>query len=229
MISIDPFETIVSDHYQPLFRFAMSLTRVECDARDLTQQTFYLWAAKGHQLRDGTKVKAWLFTTLYRAFFAIRRRQVRFPAGDPIEGWEQIPSPECEPAEDVAHDEVLGALAQLNAVFRAPVALFYLENCSYKDIAQMLELPVGTVKSRIARGIAQLRSILVKEDSAFTLEVEHRSPPEVPARQAPRGAEAPDIATRDYSATPSDSEQRYDWNLSSISAREPLEPRCLLG
>jgi DNA-directed RNA polymerase specialized sigma subunit, sigma24 homolog len=52
MNSADPFETIVGEHYEPLFRFALSLTRMESDARDLTQQTFYVWATKGHQLRD---------------------------------------------------------------------------------------------------------------------------------------------------------------------------------
>ena len=57
MNSADQFEAIVSEHYEPLFRFAMSLTRVESDAWDLTQQTFYIWATKGHQLRDVTKVK----------------------------------------------------------------------------------------------------------------------------------------------------------------------------
>ena len=57
MNSTELFEAIVSDYYEPLFRFAMSLTRSESDAGDLTQQTFYIWARKGHQLRDVSKVK----------------------------------------------------------------------------------------------------------------------------------------------------------------------------
>src|ERR1700759_3386851 len=77
MSSADHFETIVNDHYEALFRFAMSLTREESDARDLTQQTFYVWATKGHQLRDITKAKTWLFTTLHRAFLMLRRRQTK--------------------------------------------------------------------------------------------------------------------------------------------------------
>ena len=75
--SVD-FENLVALHYEPLYRFAFGLSRSEADACDLTQQTFYIWANKGHQLRDVTKVKTWLFTTLHREFLASKRRQVRF-------------------------------------------------------------------------------------------------------------------------------------------------------
>src|SRR5215831_1047995 len=66
-------------HYAPLFRFALSLTETDTEALDLVQQTFYRWAAKGHQLRDASKLKTWLFTTLYREYLASRRQQNRFP------------------------------------------------------------------------------------------------------------------------------------------------------
>ena len=69
------FEKLVERLYAPLYQFAFSLTRVEADACDLTQQTFAIWAAKGHQLRDPSKVKTWLFTTLHREFLDSRRRQ----------------------------------------------------------------------------------------------------------------------------------------------------------
>src|ERR1700722_5461509 len=73
------FDSLVSRYYGPLYQFAFSLARNEADACDLTQQTIYIWAAKGHQLRDGSKVKTWLFTTLHREFLNMRRRAVRFP------------------------------------------------------------------------------------------------------------------------------------------------------
>src|SRR5436853_5757776 len=73
------FEALVSQYYASLYQFAFSLTRSESDACDLTQQTFYVWAKKGHQLRDLSKVKSWLFTTLHREFLESRRRQSRFP------------------------------------------------------------------------------------------------------------------------------------------------------
>jgi RNA polymerase sigma-70 factor (ECF subfamily) len=156
----DYFETIVSEHYEGLFRFAMSLTRAESDAWDLTQQTFYTWATKGHQLSDISKVKSWLFTTLYRAFLMARRRQNRFTYHDLEEVSDQLPAVSPGVATQADCCEVLRALAKLDEVYQAAVALFYLDDCSYKDIALILDVPIGTVKSRIARGIGQLREIL---------------------------------------------------------------------
>lgn len=157
----DDFAEIVTRHYEPLYRFALSLTRAEADACDLTQQTFLVWASKGNQLRDPAKVKSWLFTTLHRAFLAIRRRQTRFPEqaleDAPVEDLV-VTSPDLANAVDSS--QVLAALGKVEEVYQAAVALFYLEDYSYLQIAEILEVPVGTVKSRIARGIAQLRQLL---------------------------------------------------------------------
>jgi len=157
------FEAIVEEHYAPLFRFALSLTRSEPDARDLTQQTFYVLAVKGHQLRDPAKVKTWMFTTLHRTFIRLRRRQARFVDQELDEFAEQVPAESAPgvPALDAA--QVLTALGRLDALFRAPVALFYLEDYSYQEIARILEVPVGTVKSRLSRGLGQLRKILLSD------------------------------------------------------------------
>src|SRR5262245_57590874 len=73
------FESLVEQHQAALYRFALSLTRNETEACDLVQETFYIWAAKGHQLMDATKAKGWLFTTLHREFLAGPRRVMRFP------------------------------------------------------------------------------------------------------------------------------------------------------
>src|SRR6266487_5758842 len=117
----DQFEAIVSDHYEPLYKFAMSLTRAESDARDLTQHTFYIWAKKGHQLRDPSKVKTWLFTTLHRAFLGARRRQGRFPHYELEECSNELPA--CTPELDqVDSAEVLLALARVEEVYQAAVA-----------------------------------------------------------------------------------------------------------
>jgi RNA polymerase sigma factor (sigma-70 family) len=160
MNSAELFEAIVCEHYEGLFRFAMSLTRAESDAWDLTQQTFYTWATKGHQLSDISKVKSWLFTTLHRAFLMARRKQTRFTHHDLEEVSDQLPAIAPRVGAQADCCEALRALAKLDEIYRGAVALFYLEDCSYKDIAAILEVPVGTVKSRIARGIEQLRQIL---------------------------------------------------------------------
>ncbi len=92
------FESLVREHYEPLFKFAMRLTQAEPDARDLTQQTFYVWATKGHQLRDISKTKTWLFTTLHNAFLKERRRQTKFVLEDLETFAEQLPAP-CSNAD----------------------------------------------------------------------------------------------------------------------------------
>lgn len=169
MNSAEHFEAIVSEHYEPLYRFAMSLTRAESDAWDLSQHTFQVWATKGHQLRDITKVKAWLYTTLHREFLHTRRTQRRFPHQDLEEVIDQLPAVSpvlSDPADSL---QVLPALAKVDEAYQAAVALFYLEDYAYKDIAVILEVPVGTVKSRIARGIAQLRDILLSGESRVSI------------------------------------------------------------
>jgi RNA polymerase sigma-70 factor (ECF subfamily) len=165
MNSTDQFEAIVSEYYEPLFRFALSLTRVESDAMDLTQETFYVWATKGHQLRDIAKAKSWLFMTLHRAFLRTRRKQTRFPHHNLDEVAEQLPALSPVLADQVDASQVLPALARVDEVYQATVALFYLDDWSYKEIAEILEVPIGTVKSRIARGVAQLRDILLSDGS----------------------------------------------------------------
>ena len=160
------FESLVARFYAPLYQFAFSLTRVEADACDLTQQTFTIWAIKGHQLRDASKVKTWLFTTLHREFLDSRRRQTRFPHVDLDTAEAELPavSPASVSRLDVA--QLLDTLAQVDEVYQAPVALFYLQDCSYNEIAEILSVPLGTVKSRLARGIGQLQQLLARDIAA---------------------------------------------------------------
>jgi RNA polymerase sigma-70 factor (ECF subfamily) len=164
-VSLD-FESLVTQYYKSLYQFAFSLTQAEADACDLTQQTFYIWATKGHQLRDVTKVKSWLFTTLHREFLEGRRRHSRFPHYELSQVETELPSLSPARVNQLDSGQVLQALARVDEVYQAPVALFYLEDCSYKEIAEILEVPMGTVKSRIARGIAQLHKSLAGSPSA---------------------------------------------------------------
>ena len=157
----DPdFQSLVDLHYVALYRFAMSLTRTESDACDLVQQTFLTWATKGQQLRDSSKAKSWLFTTLHRAFLESRRRYVRFPHLEIGEAEAELPNVEVDLVSRLDAQEVLGLLGRVDEQFQAAVALFYLEDYSYNEIATILEIPLGTVKSRIARGLVQLKGLV---------------------------------------------------------------------
>jgi len=158
-VSLD-FEGLVARYYRSLYQFAFSLTRVEADACDLTQQNIYIWATKGHQLRDDSKVKTWLHKTLHRYLLEACRRQTRFPHYELSQVALELPAVSPARVNQLDSAQVLVALGQVDEVYQAPVALFYLEDCSYKEIAEILDVPMGTVKSRIARGIAQLQKLL---------------------------------------------------------------------
>jgi RNA polymerase sigma-70 factor (ECF subfamily) len=157
------FDSLVAQFYEPLYQFAFSLTREEAGACDLTQQTFCVWATKGHQLRDSSKVKTWLFTTLHREFLGARRRQNRFPHVDLDGAEDELPvvSPAAVSRLDTA--QMLAALSRLDEIYQAPVALFYLQDYSYNEIAEILGVPLGTVKSRLTRGLGRLHQLLTGE------------------------------------------------------------------
>jgi RNA polymerase sigma-70 factor (ECF subfamily) len=162
----EAFKQLVDAHYAPLYRFALSLARNGSDAGDLVQQTFFIWATKGHGLRELSKVKSWLFTTLYREFLRGRRRDSRSSS------LEDLPAGEKEPlAEDVDRvsridaGAVMAALQTVDETFRAPLTLFYIEDMSYQEIATALEVPIGTVMSRLSRGKIQLRIALERVES----------------------------------------------------------------
>jgi len=150
------FESLVEEHYRRLYQFAYNLAHDEAEARDLTQQTFLKWARKGHQLRDPSKAKTWLFTTLHREFLQSRRRTARFPHYELDEVAHELPGVLPTIVDQLDATAVLDGLAQLSEAFRAPLALFYLDDYSYKEIAEILGVPIGTVQSRIARGKSQL-------------------------------------------------------------------------
>lgn len=152
----DAFEFVVNTHYQGLYRFALSLARHESTACDLTQETFRRFAAKGHQLRDQSKVKTWLFTTLYRLFLRDVQEERRLEPLELTDDENTAASlPECEASVD--GETARNALLELDEPFRAPLSLFYLEEHSYQEIAHILNVPMGTVMSRIARGRELLR------------------------------------------------------------------------
>ncbi len=171
------FEQIVNTHYQSLYRFAFSLARGEAQASDLTQETFRKFAIKGHQLEAESKVKTWLFTTLYREFIDSRRRDSRWEPLEEVEADSVVPSDQADRFDGGLARE---ALLQIDPVFRAPLTLFYLQEHSYAEIAEILDVPMGTVTSRIARGRDLLRELLLEHGRPKPVKSISGRPPGVP-------------------------------------------------
>lgn len=153
---------LVDEFYRPLYLFALSLARNENAAQDLTQETFCRWAQRGHQLRDDSKARGWLFTTLYREFLRTRQRSLRWPHEEFVESVHQtlMDAPDSPAATGADAGEVMLALQALDEAYRLPLTLFYLNQMSYREIGEMLEIPAGTVMSRLSRGKTQLRRLL---------------------------------------------------------------------
>lgn len=164
-MSSEIFTQLVDAHYTALYRFALSLTKSPSDAGDLTQQTFFIWAKQGHALREAEKAKSWLFTTLYREFLRGRRRAERVTALEDLGPVEADPAaPEVDVVVGMDAGLVVAALQEVDETYRVPLTLFYLEDLSYREIADLLDVPIGTVMSRLSRGKGQLRAVLAHKE-----------------------------------------------------------------
>ncbi len=159
-MQLPDFEQTVDAYYADLYRFALSLAKNQDDACDLTQQAFAVFAEKGHSVRDFAKQKSWLFTTLYRLFLRQEARSKRVISIEEAT-LENVAAPLPENSSRTAEQaEMLEALASLEESQRIILTLFYLHDLSYKRIAGMLALPIGTVMSRLSRARAALRERL---------------------------------------------------------------------
>jgi RNA polymerase sigma-70 factor (ECF subfamily) len=152
-------QQLVDAHYQPLFRYAFRLSGSPADAEDLTQEAFCKAQLRLHQLRDPTRAKPWLFSILRNAYLH-RLRAGAHHREVPLDAIGDLAGPAPEPPPDVEPAQLQAALNDLPEAFRTPVILFYFEDFSYRDIAEQLDLPIGTVMSRLARAKAHLRARL---------------------------------------------------------------------
>jgi RNA polymerase sigma-70 factor (ECF subfamily) len=151
---------LIDAHYQGLYRYAYRLTGSAADAEDLTQETFGKALARLGQLREPAKAKGWLYRILRNAYLH-RVRDDRRAKVVPLDGLGDVSRPEPDPVQwDVDPDRLQDALCELDEAFRTPLVLFYFEEFSYKDIADHLDLPIGTVMSRLARAKAYLKARL---------------------------------------------------------------------
>lgn len=179
-------ERLIQTHHVPLYRYAYRLSGSAADAEDLVQQVFVIACRKLDQVREPEHVTAWLFTVLRSCFLKSCRKNRPQSAGGMELNLDTIPERAAAPAE-VAPEELQRALDRLPADYRLVVLMFYFEHCSYKQIAERLELPIGTVMSRLARAKQRLRAELSDEDAAdVRLAERERRKPEEPtlARRA---------------------------------------------
>jgi RNA polymerase sigma-70 factor (ECF subfamily) len=152
-------------HRDLIFRCACRLTRRAHDAEDLAQETFYYAIKNFSQLKDRGKAKNWLFSILRNLFLKEieknkRKIDIEFDAvSNTISGKVNIEEDHLK--IEIARN-LRAVLNKLEDRLKAPIEMFYFDRKSYKDIAQELEVPIGTVMSRIARGKVYIRRLMEK-------------------------------------------------------------------
>ena len=155
------YEHAVATWYEPLYAFGYSLSGNADDACELARETYCRLLTKGGQLRDPSKVKSWLFTTLYRIFLGWKQRRARLPHFEISSVEHELPVITHEQVDVLRDDAIHEALLELEEDYRVPVMLFYRDDHSYEEIAAILDVPIGTVMSRLSRGKGLLRERLV--------------------------------------------------------------------
>ncbi len=167
------FETDALPYLDQLYGAALRMTRNPADAEDLLQETFAKAFAAFHQFTPGTNLKAWMYRILTNTFINTYRKKQRQPAesgGDTIEDWQLaraeshtstgLRSAEMDALDRMPDSAVTDAMHQLAPDFRLAVYLADVEGFSYKEIAEIMGTPIGTVMSRLNRGRNQLRRLL---------------------------------------------------------------------
>jgi RNA polymerase sigma-70 factor (ECF subfamily) len=167
------FEEVALVHLDALYRSALRLTHNRAEAEDLVQEACLRAFKNFHRFNPGTNCRAWLFTIMRNAFLNRLRRAGREVLEGDSPAWESVSesvtaptssrdNPEEEFFQTVLHGDVDRALRALPLVFREAVILADLEGLSYKEVAQVLGCPMGTVMSRLARGRQLLRQALTQ-------------------------------------------------------------------
>jgi RNA polymerase sigma-70 factor, ECF subfamily len=163
---------LVAEHHAAVFRYAYRLTGSSADAEDVTQQTFLIAQQKLDQVRDAARVGHWLLAVARNAFLKMHRRRMPMPAAGLEIDVNTVPDPTTTETvasgseEEIDPATLQAAIDELPDEFRIPVLMFYFEEASYRDIAEQLDLPPGTVMSRLSRAKSHLRRRLMNPNQA---------------------------------------------------------------
>ncbi len=152
-------ERLVAEHHQAVYRYAYRLAGSVPDAEDLTQQTFLIAQQKLDQLRNVESAKGWLFAILRNSFLKDRQRQRPVSEATLQLDIDSIPA-EIPDEVEIDSERLQEAINELPENFRVVLVMFYFEECSYREIAESLGLPIGTVMSRLARAKGHLQARL---------------------------------------------------------------------
>jgi len=167
------FEKEALTHIDSLYNLSLYLTKNSDDAKDLVQETYYKAYKFFHQFQKGTSIKAWLFKILKNTFINLYRKRIREPE---IVDYEKVESfigliknnnfdfarlEENNLLNKFLSDDVVSALSQLPDDFKIVILLSDVEGLSYKEIADIMECPIGTVRSRLSRARKMLQKILL--------------------------------------------------------------------
>jgi RNA polymerase sigma-70 factor (ECF subfamily) len=151
---------LVEENYSALYRYAYRLSGAAADAEDLTQEAFCKAQARFAQLRDPSRARPWLFSILRNAYLH-RLRAERHARCVSLDDVGDLPEPSPEALPDVDPEQLQQALNELSEVYRTPLILYYFGEFSYREIAEQMDLPIGTVMSKLARAKAWLRTRLL--------------------------------------------------------------------